>query len=104
MGEDAEGYHDPDLNEHFPYPKIVNERGRNWIVSQDPPKTSEELYYKGTKNIDQSVIPFWPRHRMYIWGNYKLLMKAEYLFFYIPTLSYSVTPFRLSLPFMSKKR
>merc|ERR1711879_771328 len=83
--EDAEGYHDPDPNEHFPYPKIINERGRNWIFSQDPPKTSEELHYKG-KNIDQSIIPFWPPHRMYIWGNYKLLMKAEYLFFYIPTI------------------
>merc|ERR1712062_532370 len=43
-------------------------------------------YFKGVTPIDQSVIPFWPRHRMYIWGNYKLLMKAEYLFFYIPTV------------------
>jgi len=84
--EDGEGYHDTSPNDHFPYPKIVKERGQNWIVSQDPPKSAGELYFHGEKAIDQVNVPFWPRHRLYIWGNYKLLMKAEYLFFYIPTI------------------
>merc|ERR1712118_423297 len=31
-------------------------------------------------------LPFYPRSRLLLFGNYKLLMKAEYCFFYIPTL------------------
>jgi len=60
---------------------LVKERGQVWVKSQDPPKSSLELY-----GLAQDNLPFWPRHRLYIWGNYKLLMKAEYLFFYIPTV------------------
>eukprot|EP00928_Gymnodinium_smaydae_P022825 TRINITY_DN1904_c0_g1_i1.p1 TRINITY_DN1904_c0_g1~~TRINITY_DN1904_c0_g1_i1.p1 ORF type:complete len:200 (-),score=33.32 TRINITY_DN1904_c0_g1_i1:135-683(-) len=79
--EDAEGYHDPDPLDHTPQQILVKERGQTWIKSNDPPKSSLELY-----GIPQDNLPFWPRHRLYIWGNYKLLMKAEYLFFYIPTV------------------
>mmetsp|Transcript_103812 Transcript_103812/g.320197 ORF Transcript_103812/g.320197 Transcript_103812/m.320197 type:complete len:190 (-) Transcript_103812:91-660(-) len=79
--EDIEGYHDPDPMEHRPKLNLVRERGQKWIVSGDPPKTIEELY--GCK---QTHNPFWARQRLLIWGNYKLLMKAEYLFFYIPTV------------------
>merc|ERR1711862_181896 len=80
-GEDGEGYHDPDPLDHCPLPLLVKERGQVWVKSQDPPKSSHELY-----GIPQDNLPFWPRHRLYIWGNYKLIMKAEYLFFYIPTV------------------
>merc|ERR1712176_891725 len=80
--EDAEGYHDPDPLDHSPKPLLVKERGRTFVKSQDPPKSSGELY-----GIRQNDLPFWPRHRLYIWGNYKLLMKAEYLFFYIPAFT-----------------
>merc|ERR1719499_2571425 len=79
--EDAEDYHDPDPMDHAPKMKLVKERGQTWIVSHDPPKSAEELY-----GIPQEHVPFFPRQRLMIWGNYKLLMKAEYLFFYIPTI------------------
>ncbi|CAE7779733.1 unnamed protein product [Symbiodinium pilosum] len=79
--EDAEDYHDPDPTDHFPRMKLVKERGQNWVVSQDPPKPISELYF-----THQEHVPFYPRQRILIWSNYKLLMKAEYLFFYIPTI------------------
>merc|ERR1712087_497008 len=79
--ENAEGYHDADPMDHFPMPNLVKERGQTWIVNRDPPKTIEELY-----GCTQEHLPFFPRTRLILWGNYKLLMKAEYLFFYIPTI------------------
>merc|ERR1719446_248722 len=79
--EDAEDYHDPDPLDHMPRMKLVKERGQTFVVSQDPPKSISELF--GTH---QEHLPFFPRQRLLIWGNHKLLMKAEYLFFYIPTV------------------
>merc|ERR1719401_2455676 len=79
--EDAEDYHDPDPIEHTPKQLIFTERGQRWIKSNDPPKSFEELH-----GIPQDDKPFFPRSRLFIWANYKLLMKAEYLFFYIPTV------------------
>merc|ERR1719346_190059 len=61
--EDAEDYHDPDPIDHQPKPA-----GELW------------------EDIPQVNVPYWHRSRLLIWGNYKLLMKAEYLFFYIPTV------------------
>merc|ERR1712107_267847 len=52
-----------------------------WIKSGDPPKTMGELH-----GLRQDHLPFSPRQRLIIWGNFKLLMKVEYCFFYIPTL------------------
>lgn len=79
--EDAEDYHDPDPLDHVPRQVIVEERGQKWIKSHDPPKSMLEIW-----EIPQENLPFCPRLRLHIWGNYKLLMKAEYLFFYIPTI------------------
>eukprot|EP00930_Biecheleria_cincta_P030584 TRINITY_DN2118_c0_g2_i1.p1 TRINITY_DN2118_c0_g2~~TRINITY_DN2118_c0_g2_i1.p1 ORF type:complete len:187 (-),score=36.28 TRINITY_DN2118_c0_g2_i1:49-609(-) len=79
--EDAEDYHDPDPLDHMPRMKLVKERGQTFVVSQDPPKSIAELY-----GCHQEHLPFFPRQRLLIWGNHKLLMKAEYLFFYIPTV------------------
>merc|ERR1719411_84572 len=80
--EDAEDYHDPDPIDHQPKLNLVKERGQLWVVSGDPPKTAGELW----EDIPQTNVPYWHRSRLLIWGNYKLLMKAEYLFFYIPTV------------------
>merc|ERR1719360_154569 len=80
--EDAEDYHDPDPIDHTPTLNLVRERGQLWVVSGDPPKSTAELW----EDIPQTNVPFWHRSRLLIWGNYKLLMKAEYLFFYIPTV------------------
>eukprot|EP00929_Paragymnodinium_shiwhaense_P070184 TRINITY_DN3552_c0_g1_i4.p1 TRINITY_DN3552_c0_g1~~TRINITY_DN3552_c0_g1_i4.p1 ORF type:complete len:179 (+),score=33.90 TRINITY_DN3552_c0_g1_i4:61-597(+) len=78
--EDGEGYHDPDPLAYTPYPLLIKERGQTWVKSQDPPKPFGEVF----PDIPQTHMPFWPRHRIYIWGNYKLIMKAEYLYMYIP--------------------
>ncbi|CAK0799468.1 unnamed protein product [Prorocentrum cordatum] len=77
----GEDYHDPDPLDHVPRQIIVEERGQKWIKSHDPPKSMLEIW-----EMPQENLPFCPRLRLHIWGNYKLLMKAEYLFFYIPTI------------------
>merc|ERR1712023_28903 len=78
--EDAEGYHDPIPSDHYPASKIIKERGRTWTVPEPLPNLGV------VHGMKQDNLPFWPRERLRIWGNYKLLMKAEYLFFYIPTI------------------
>nr|ABF22753.1 mitochondrial cytochrome c oxidase subunit 2a [Karlodinium veneficum] len=78
--EDAENYHDPDPAEHNPRSNIVTERGRTWVIGE--PQADLGTIHE----IPQTNLPFWPRERLRIYGNYKLLMKAEYLFFYIPTV------------------
>merc|ERR1719247_3499849 len=47
----------------------------------DPTRSIGEIY-----DINQEFKPFTPRGRLLLWGNYKLVTKAEYLFFYIPTV------------------
>mmetsp|Transcript_122844 Transcript_122844/g.244342 ORF Transcript_122844/g.244342 Transcript_122844/m.244342 type:complete len:187 (-) Transcript_122844:53-613(-) len=79
--EDIEGYHDPNPMDHRPKEQFIKERGQKWIVSHDPPRTIEDIF-----ECRQEHNPFWARQRLLLWGNYKLLMKAEYLFFYIPTV------------------
>merc|ERR1711976_267867 len=63
----------------------------------EPPSIGQ-VYLRGINQQDigvsQDNLPFFPRTRLLIWGNYKLLMKAEYLFFYIPT----VIIFGLAIP------
>merc|ERR1712007_326822 len=73
--------HDPDPMDHTPKLNLIKERGQTWITSHDPPKGYEELFF-----CHQNNLPFWARGRLLLWGNYKLLMKAEYSFFYIPTV------------------
>ncbi|CAJ1446592.1 unnamed protein product [Effrenium voratum] len=74
-------YHDPDPRDHTPRMKLVKERGQTFVVSTDPPKTIAELY-----GCHQEHVPLFPRIRMGLKGNHNLCMKAEYLFFYVPTL------------------
>merc|ERR1712070_641540 len=58
----------------------MGERGRTWTVPEPIPNLGT------VHGLKQDNLPFWPRERLRIYGNYKLLMKAEYLFFYIPTI------------------
>mmetsp|Transcript_40199 Transcript_40199/g.86187 ORF Transcript_40199/g.86187 Transcript_40199/m.86187 type:complete len:184 (-) Transcript_40199:44-595(-) len=88
--EDIEDYHDPDPIDHTPRLNLVKERGQTFVVSGDPPKSYSQLW----PGIAQKNVPYWHRSRLYIWGNTPLLMKAEYLFFYIPVLMI----FGLALP------
>merc|ERR1719198_615980 len=78
--EDAENYHDAAPFDHFVASKIVKERGRTWTVPDPIPNLG------AAHGMKQDNLPFWPRERLRIFGNYKLLMKAEYCFFYIPTV------------------
>eukprot|EP00450_Noctiluca_scintillans_P001658 CAMPEP_0194486528 /NCGR_PEP_ID=MMETSP0253-20130528/7139_1 /TAXON_ID=2966 /ORGANISM="Noctiluca scintillans" /LENGTH=175 /DNA_ID=CAMNT_0039326623 /DNA_START=42 /DNA_END=569 /DNA_ORIENTATION=+ len=78
--EDGENYHDPDPLDHVPAQNLVKERGQTWVIGE-PPKGPAELF-----GCAQEHVPFYPRQRLLIFGNHKLLMKAEYLFFYIPTV------------------
>merc|ERR1719375_3093876 len=78
--EDAENYHDASSLDHYPRSKIIKERGRTWTVPEPIPNLGT------VHGLKQDNLPFWPRERLRIYGNYKLLMKAEYLFFYIPTI------------------
>merc|ERR1719350_975715 len=78
--EDAEGYHDADPMDHVPPQNIVLERGQLWIKGAED-RPIEDLY-----GCTQENVPFWPRQRLILFGNYKLLMKVEYLFFYVPTV------------------
>merc|ERR1712061_617348 len=80
--EDAEGFHAPDPMDHTPALNYVKERGQTWVVSGDPPKPLGETYFE----IAQDPRPHWTRARLNIWGNYKLMMKAEYVYFYLPTV------------------
>merc|ERR1719399_2331033 len=78
--EDAENYHDPDPAEYYPASKIIKERGQTWTVPEPIPNLG------AVHGMKQDNLPFWPRERLRFFGNFKLLMKAEYLFFYIPTI------------------
>eukprot|EP00746_Dinoflagellata_sp_MGD_P162965 gnl/MRDRNA2_/MRDRNA2_90750_c0_seq1.p2 gnl/MRDRNA2_/MRDRNA2_90750_c0~~gnl/MRDRNA2_/MRDRNA2_90750_c0_seq1.p2 ORF type:complete len:183 (-),score=35.93 gnl/MRDRNA2_/MRDRNA2_90750_c0_seq1:48-596(-) len=79
--EDAENYHDADPLEHRPPLNLVQERGKTWIKGVET-RSFEDIFGIGR----QDQLPFYPRSRLLLFGNYKLLMKAEYCFFYIPTL------------------
>merc|ERR1712062_203895 len=78
--EDIEGFHEMDPMDHVPPQDIVKERGQMW-VKPFPRRSIDDLY-----GCHQERLPFWPRQRLLLFGNYKLLMKVEYLFFYIPTI------------------
>merc|ERR1719473_1754215 len=79
--EDAEWYHDISPLDNRPPLNLVKERGQTWI------KGVETRHFEDIWGIDrQDDLPFYPRSRLLLFGNYKLLMKAEYCFFYIPTL------------------
>merc|ERR1719188_1623511 len=79
--EDIEDYHHPDPLDYVPKFHEFEERGQKWIVSGNPPKPLSEVY-----GVHQDHVPYFSRERLILWGNYKLLMKAEYCFFYIPTI------------------
>mmetsp|Transcript_22694 Transcript_22694/g.52974 ORF Transcript_22694/g.52974 Transcript_22694/m.52974 type:complete len:181 (-) Transcript_22694:135-677(-) len=78
--EECEHYHDPEPLDFVPKQDIVTERGRRWLKGV-PPKSIEELY-----GLKQDNLPWYPRTRLTLWGNYNLVMKLEWCYFYIPTI------------------
>merc|ERR1712118_605938 len=81
--EDAENYHDADPLEHRPPLNLVQERGKTWVKGVET-RPFEDIF--GIDRQGKDELPFYPRSRLLLFGNYKLLMKAEYCFFYIPTM------------------
>jgi len=57
------------------------ERGRWWVRGQDFNKELDKQF----GNYADVELPFYPRKRIWLYGNYAFIMKMEYCFFYIPT-------------------
>lgn len=51
------------------------------MIKGEETKPMEYLF-----NVSQQNIPFWSRTRLNVWGNHNLVLKVEFLFFWIPTL------------------
>ena len=71
---------------------MLQERGQTFVMPQETPKPVGELFglHQATREDEerfdlQEHLPHYPRGRLLLKGNYKLIMKAEYLFFYLPT-------------------
>nr|ABF22755.1 mitochondrial cytochrome c oxidase subunit 2a [Oxyrrhis marina] len=74
------GFHQPTWGANIPKMQTVKERGQKWV------KPHGKLSLEECYGVQQADIPFHPRSRLNIWGNYRLILKAEFLFFYIPTV------------------
>lgn len=77
---DFDGYHWEDYWSGVPKQNIVIVNGQK-MIKGDETKPFEYLF-----NVSQQNIPFWGRTRLNVWGNYNLILKVEFLFFWIPTL------------------
>ncbi|PHJ24559.1 cytochrome c oxidase subunit [Cystoisospora suis] len=75
----AETFHWENEAGDTPPQQIVSIDGRKMVKGIET-RDFVELF-----QIHQKNMPFWPRTRLNVWGNYDLLMKAEFLFFWIPT-------------------
>lgn len=77
---DFDGYHWEDYWSGVPKQNIVIVNGQKMIKGEET-KPFEYLF-----NVSQHNIPFWSRTRLNVWGNYNMILKIEFLFFWIPTL------------------
>ena len=81
FGQPLDAYHDArdpltGRDPNYKAQKIVSERGRQWVVGKDLQPGA----------FSQEDIPYTPRRKMFVWGNYSLVMKSEFVFFYVPGL------------------
>lgn len=77
---DCDEYHWDDYWSGVPKQNIVIVNGQKMIKGEET-KPFEVLF-----NVSQHNIPFWPRSRLNIWGKHNMVLKMEFLFFWIPTL------------------
>ncbi|CAI7721240.1 cytochrome c oxidase subunit 2, putative [Plasmodium vivax] len=77
---DFDNFHWDDYWLHTPKQNIVIVNGQKMIKGEET-KPMEYLF-----NVSQKNIPFWSRTRLNVWGNYNMVLKVEFLFFWIPTL------------------
>ena len=114
FGQPFDAFHDAKdtrtgRDPNYVHQTIVSERGKKWVVGKDLSKLLGESYpglhrllggragtidaassavSGGSSQIGSAdnVLPFTPRRKPFVWGNYSLVMKAEFLFFYVPGL------------------
>ncbi|CXI68124.1 cytochrome c oxidase subunit 2, putative [Plasmodium berghei] len=77
---DFDNYHWDDYWANAPKQNIIIVNGQKMIKGEET-KPMEYLF-----NVSQQNIPFWSRTRLNVWGNHNLVLKVEFLFFWIPTL------------------
>jgi len=81
----SDEYHWPDLYENVAPQEFVKVNGEVMITGEATLPMGQLYRVPHTAEpIEQVNIPFWPRNRINIWGNHELLLKAEFLFFWIP--------------------
>lgn len=83
-----ENYHEFfDYKHRDPYvipQDLVKERGRTWVKGVEFNQALVEDTY-GVKSAPGSL-PYTHRNRMNVYGNYGLVMKLEFFFFYVPVI------------------
>ena len=63
---------------------LVRERGRTWVKGTELDRSAVENAYG--VHADPKLLPYLHRTRMHVYGNYGLVMKMEFMFFYVPVL------------------
>lgn len=83
-----ENYHEFfDYKHRDPYvvpQNLVRERGRTWVKGIEQTQALVEDAW-GVRSAP-GTLPYLHRNRMNVYGNYGLVMKLEFLFFYVPVL------------------
>jgi hypothetical protein len=83
-----ENYHEFfDYKHRDPYvvpQDLVRERGRTWVKGVENSQALVEDAW-GVRSAP-GTLPYTHRNRMNVYGNYGLVMKLEFLFFYVPVL------------------
>ena len=83
-----ENYHEFfDYKHRDPYvvpQNLVRERGRTWVKGIEQSQALVEDAW-GVRSAP-GTLPYTHRNRMNVYGNYGLVMKLEFLFFYVPVL------------------
>ncbi|SOV18201.1 cytochrome c oxidase subunit 2, putative [Plasmodium gaboni] len=77
---DFNNFHWDDYWANTPKQNIVIVNGQK-MIKGDETKPMEYLF-----NVSQQNMPFWARTRLNVWGNYNMVLKVEFLFFWIPTI------------------
>jgi hypothetical protein len=86
FGQPFDAYHDArdtlrGRDPNYKHPKVISERGQKWVEGADMNTLASGHWPEWSRDL-----PFTSRKKTPVWGNYSLVMKAEFLFFYIPAL------------------
>lgn len=84
----SDEFHWEDLWGHQADQEFVKVNGQTMIKGQETRDLGDLYRYPHNESvmIPQINLPFSPRRRLNIWGNHEFILKAEFLFFWIPTV------------------